>query len=283
MYRIPDAEIDRLLGDDAPYGDLTTHTLGIGAAAGSMVFTARAPLVAGATEEAARIVERAGGRIDRLRPSGSAVVAGEVLLAAHGTAAALLVSWKVAQTLVEYASGIATAARRIVDAARAVNPAVMVACTRKNFPGTKALAVRAVLAGGASLHRLGLSETVLLFPEHRAFLPGGSLALGVGRLKAANPERTIVVEVNTLAEALAAAEAGADVIQLEKFAPAAVAEAVRALSDAPVKVAAAGGVNAGNAAEYAATGAHVLVTSAPYAAPPQDVKVAIGPEGAALG
>ena len=34
-----------------------------------------------------------------------------------------------------------------------------------------ALTARGVWAGGAVMHRLGLSETLLVFPEHRSFLP----------------------------------------------------------------------------------------------------------------
>lgn len=71
------------------------------------------------------------------------------------------------------------------------------------------------------------------------------------------------------------ARAGADVLQLEKFAPARV-QVCRRLIDAEgaqVKLAATGGVHADNAAAYVAAGADLLVTSAPYYAPPRDVKV----------
>jgi len=274
MFRLADAEIDRLLGEDVPYFDLTTQALGIGGVPGRMIFRAGAAQVACATEEAARLLCRAGAEVELAAASGTPLQAGGLLLTATGPAAALLAGWKVAQTLVEYASGIASRTRQIVDAAQAVNPAVAIACTRKNFPGTKAVAVKAILAGGATPHRLGLSETVLVFPEHRAFLGATPLAETVAALKRACPEKKIVIEVTSLAEAEAAAAAGADVLQLEKFAPAAVAQVVERLG-AQVAVAAAGGINAGNAADYAATGATILVTSAPYQAPPLDVKVTI--------
>ena len=47
-----------------------------------------------------------------------------------------------------------------------------VATTRKHFPGTKAMSLKAVLAGGGSVHRLGLSDSILIFAEHRRFLAG---------------------------------------------------------------------------------------------------------------
>ena len=277
MPLIPDAEIDRWLAEDVPFGDLTTHALGIGERPGRMVFAARDAMVVVASEEAARLLVRVGCTVGERRPSGCTTDAGAPLLMAEGPAAALLASWKMAQTLMEYASGIATVARHLVEIARAVNPAVVVACTRKTFPGTKAISLKAILAAGAVPHRLGLSETVLVFPEHRAFLAGESQSSALARLKVACPERKIEVEVDSLDDAVSAARAGADVVQLEKLPPETVAAIVARLADtAPhAKVAAAGGVKPANAADYARAGAHILVTSAPYFAPPVDIKVSI--------
>ncbi|WP_376958040.1 ModD protein [Azospirillum sp. A26] len=271
---LPDAALDALLAQDVPYGDLTTGSLGIAARHARMSFAARGAMVLAGTEEAARLVERAGGRVLRVEPSGTAVEAGALFLEADGPAGALHHAWKVAQTLVEYASGIATRARRIVEAA----PGVTVACTRKNFPGAKDLSVKAVQAGGAVMHRLGLSETLLVFPEHRAFLSDSPEAW-IAALRRKAPEKKIVVEVGSMEEALAFAQAGADVIQLEKLPPAAaraVIEATRHLTPPPV-VAPAGGVTEANAAAYAAAGCRLLITSAPFFGQPADVKVLLGP------
>jgi nicotinate-nucleotide pyrophosphorylase len=120
--------------------------------------------------------------------SGDLVEPGAPLLSGEGSAAGLLRAWKVAQTLVEIWSGVATATRALVSAARSVRPGVSVACTRKNVPGTKALAVAAIKAGGAVPHRLGLSETILLFPEHRAFLSDADLADTARSLRSRAPE-----------------------------------------------------------------------------------------------
>lgn len=277
MIRITDAELERFIHDDLPHGDLTTRSLGLGTEPTAMVFRAGTALVASSTEEAARILTRLGCAVTLAAASGTHAAAGELLLSATGPADAVLAGWKVAQTLVEYASGIATAAARIVEAARAVRPDVVVACTRKTFPGTKAVATKAVIAGGAVPHRLGLSDSVLLFPEHRALLGEGSMAGAIRRLKRSCPEKKVVVEVTSLDEADMAAEAGADVIQLEKFTPAQTAATVTRLGRTGIPIAAAGGVNAANAAAYAEAGATILVTSAPYSAPPVDVKVTITP------
>jgi molybdenum transport protein len=263
-----DEALLRLLDDDVPCGDLTTLSLGIGAAPGRLEFRARQAMTVCATEEAARlfVLAGAGGRIEAA--SGIAAAAGDVLLQAEGDAASLHRAWKTAQTLVEWASGISSAAAAIVAAARPVP----VACTRKNVPGTKAMSVKAVRAGGATMHRLGLSETLLVFHEHRLFL-GERPAEIVARLHAAEPEKKIVVEVGDVEEALR--WSGADVLQLEKFSAQEVV-ACRGALDAAARhplLAAAGGIRADNAAAYVAAGADLLVTSAPYTAPPRDVQV----------
>lgn len=267
---LSDDELSRLLQDDAPCGDLTTESLAIGAAAGRLDFAARAPMVVCGTEEAARLFELAGARVHLLAGSGTALVAGEKLLIAEGSAAQLHRAWKTAQTLAEWASGIASSAAAIV----AESGGVAVACTRKNVPGTKALSVKAVKAGGAVMHRLGLSETLLLFAEHRLFLDEAP-AQTVARLRRAQPEKKIVVEVGDGAEALRWARAGADVLQLEKFSPAVVADCRREIDTLPTRplLASAGGVRADNAAAHVAAGADLLVSSAPFAAPPRDVQV----------
>ncbi|MDA8232974.1 MAG: ModD protein [Magnetospirillum sp.] len=275
--RITDEDLDRLIREDVPYGDLTTRSLALSGQPAEIVFRAGAALVACSTEEAARIMTRLGCVATLAVASGVSVATGEELLSARGPADAVLAGWKVAQTLMEYASGIASAAARIVEAARSVRPDAVVACTRKTFPGTKAVAIKAIVAGGAIPHRLGLSDTLLMFPEHRALLGAVPLAEAIRRLKASCPEKKVVVEVTAEDDAGAAAEAGADVVQLEKFAPDRVAAVARRLAGGTALIAAAGGINAANAAAYAAAGARILVTSAPYSAPPVDVKVTIVP------
>jgi molybdenum transport protein len=115
----------------------------------------------------------------------------------------------------------------------------------------------------------------LLFAEHRLFLGSETPEQTVVRLRLQCPERKLVVEVSSRAEAEIWAQAGVDVLQLEKLPPAEVAAVVQMSERYPQRpvVAVAGGVSFANAEAYAATGAQVLVSSAPYQAPPKDVQV----------
>jgi molybdenum transport protein len=270
-------ELEKLLSDDVPYGDLTTEAIGIGDAPGQMTFAARDPMVVAEAESAAALLEIAGCNVTLTARSGAALTAGTDILTATGSASCLHRGWKVSQTLIEIWSGVATAVRAIVEAAAAVSPDVVVACARKNVPGTKSYAIRAVRAGGAVMHRLGLSETILVFPEHRAFLAGEALDATVRRLRRSAPEKRLVIEVASVEDAAIAAAAGFDVVQAEKFSPPQIAALAARFAGQKTRplIAAAGGINADNAAAYAEAGADVLVTSWPYLARPRDVQVRI--------
>ncbi|WP_393980860.1 ModD protein [Xanthobacter agilis] len=272
-----EALLDELLGEDTPHGDLTTEAIGISGAPARLHMSMRAEATLCGVEVAEALFHKVGVAAERLESSGARVPAGGAILTARGAAGGVFAAWKVAQTLVEYLSGIATLTADIIAAARAVSPEVAVVTTRKTLPGAKAQMIAAIRAGGAFPHRLGLSETLLVFPEHRAFLD--DTVARVAALRLAMPEKKLVVEVKTLDEVIAVLPARPDVFQCEKMTPDAIRAVVEHVEGAgsPALVAAAGGVNLQNAAAYAAAGARILVTSAPYWAKPADVKVAIGP------
>lgn len=275
-YTLSDPELLALLHDDAPCGDATSHALGIGRQYGEMSFHARQAMTLCGIEEAQRMCELQGLHVLASgAASGDPLVAGEFILRVGGPASALHLAWKSAQTWMEYLSGIASSTTTIVAAARTANPAASVVCTRKNFPGTKRGAIKAILSGGASPHRLSLSETLLVFAEHRAFLAGETPSESIARLRHQWPKRAIIVEVADLAEALAWSTAGADILQLEKCPAEEVARIAGATAHTRCRLAAAGGIHADNAAHYVRAGANILVTSAPYFATPRDVAVSI--------
>lgn len=278
MSIVRDEELSRILLDDCPYSDPTTAGLGIADKPARATLTARHDMIVCGVEEAARMFELSGASARIAVGSGAFAPAGTLLLEAAGAGAALHRSYKMAQTLMEMLSGIATSARAIVDAARSANPNCRVACTRKHMPGMKRWALRAIETGGAVPHRLGLSDYVLVFEEHRSLLdPGVPLDEHFQRLKAFAPERRLAAEASGVEEAIQLAQAGAEIVQVDKLTPDEVAAVAAGLRDVSPRLllAAAGGINASNAAAYAAAGADILVTSSPYLATPRDVKVRI--------
>lgn len=273
MFVIPDARLDQFMAEDIPYMDLTTHVLGIDQVPGRITFFTREAGVVCATEEAARILEKCGAQVEYVLPSGSPMDSGQEVLVATGSAGSLHAAWKVCLNLLDHCSAVATKTAQFVGKVKAVNPQVEVLTTRKSMPGTKDLVTKAIMAGGAFPHRLGLSETVLVFDNHTQFLGGfeGFLAR-VPEYKRACVEKRLFVEVNP-DQAMAALEAGVDCLQIEKASPQALADLVVRLRKAnpSVTVVAAGGVNLDNCEAYAAASPDGLVTTCLFSAKPLDM------------
>lgn len=281
MIILNDAELETFLAEDVPYGDLTTAALGIVDQRAKITFATRdRPLVASCTEEAIRLCGLYGLETLGWVKSGTLIPPKSVFLEARGEAGNIHRIWKSVQNLLDYAGGIATYTREAVLLARSVNPDVVVATTRKTTPYTKKIAIKAVESGGGVAHRLGLSESILIFDYHRAFFADdAAFEQAFRRLKISNPEKKAVVEVSDIAEALKYARMGADLLQLEKFPLTKLADAVRILrADFPhILLIATGGISTKNIAEYAGTGVDMIVTSSPYNAAPADIKVIIEP------
>jgi molybdenum transport protein len=280
MIHIPQSRLDQWLSEDVPYLDLTTWLLGFGSRQGRISFCSRQEAVLCGSEEAGRILQELQLTVTRCTRSGTPIHPGEPLLEAEGSAEALHRGWKVCLNILEYASGIATRTRRLVELARQVNPRTEVVATRKNFPGTRELAIKGVLAGGGLPHRLGLSETVLIFQQHLDFLGGvAGLISCLPQLKARAYEKKVIVEVSDPRQAVELCQAGVDGIQFDKLPPAQLAAVVpllKQLNPAPL-VLAAGGIDESNIAGFARCGIDAAVTSTVYHGKPTDMRVTIKP------
>ena len=252
MY-ISDSYLEQLIREDVPDIDLTTHLLGIGTKSGRIEYFTRSEAVVCGTEEAARIYGMLGDVRCEFEPSGTRLAPGDVFMRVWGEAATLHMGWKCCLNIFEYYSALATKTRTMVD---------------------RVHEAKALLVGGSFPHRLGLSETILIFAQHIAFYEGGIEALiaDIPEIKARCCEKKLFVEADA-ADARRFAEAGVDGIQLDKVP---VSELVTLVSeirdiDPHVTIIAAGGVNLDNAREYAATGVDGLATTCLHFAKPLDM------------
>ena len=280
MIYLADADIDRLIQEDVQHGDLTTRTPGIGSQRGEMSFTLRRGGLVSGVAVAARVMQRLGLVVESAVGDGSSLPDGGLVLHGQGRADALHQAWKVSQNIIEWCSGVAQATAAMIAAVRQGNPDAQIACTRKHAPGMRQLALQAVLDGGGIIHRCGTADSILLFANHRYFSPSPfDWRAHIATLRRAAPEKMLIVEADTPEEAAQAMAADADMVQLDKFTPAQVADclALARQQGRRCRFSVCGGINVQNAAQYAATGVALLVTSAPYQAMPADVKVSISP------
>ncbi|EKS7793078.1 ModD protein [Edwardsiella piscicida] len=280
MIFISDSQLDAWLQEDIQGGDITTRALGIGEQRGEMHFYHRQGGCISAIALTCRMLARLGLESIAAVRDGDRVEPGALLLQARGSAAALHQGWKASQNLLEWSCGVSDYAARMVDILRRYQPEGQIACTRKSIPGTRLAAMQAVLDGGAILHRAGCAETVLLFTNHRRFWPQPDDWRGmVARLRRQAPEKPLIVEADTPQEAAAALAAQPDILQLDKFTPAQIAQIqTQAATLAPrCRLSLAGGINLNSIETIAQTGIGLLITSAPYHAAPADIKVRLMP------
>lgn len=282
--RFSNARIDAFIEEDVPYIDLTCEVLSVHNQPGEMEYFTRESCVLAGTDIARRIMRNLGCEVLASSEDGQLVSAGQTFFTVRGAAADLHAAWKVCLNVFDHLSAVATKTRSMVDAVHAVNPECEVLTTRKSMPGAKDLLTCAVMAGGAFPHRLGLSETVLVFEQHLAFFGGfNRFVEEMPRIKARCVEKKLFVEADAQ-RALALARAssdghGVDGIQLDKVPVSELAELVRRIReiDPRITIIAAGGINPQNAGAYAACGVDGLATTAPFTAKPVDMSVRMRP------
>ena len=273
MY-ISDELIDRFIKEDVPYIDLTTLVLGIGGQKGTIQFFSREDAVLCGTEEVIKIFNKLNIDLIKTYPSGTLIKKNEIFLEGSGNAENLHMAWKVSQNILDYSSGIATKMKKLVDKVSLINPNLHVITTRKVIPGTKELTIKAVLAGGGFPHRLGLSETILIFKQHLNFLGGiDELTKILKSVKSKACEKKVIAEIETLEQAIDLCKNGIDGLQFDKVPYDELKTNVDILRsiNPSIIILASGGINESNIEEYAKTGVDAIVTTSVYNAKPIDI------------
>jgi nicotinate-nucleotide pyrophosphorylase (carboxylating) len=203
-----DAIIDRGLAEDVGSGDVTTlATVPEATQAHARLAAKERGVVAGLT-----VAERVFARLDggvSIRwdvAEGESVEAGASVGTLVGPARAILTGERLALNLMQRMSGIATASRAMVEAAR---PATVLD-TRKTAPGLRVIDKLAVRIGGARNHRVGLHDMILIKDNHIAAAGGIRPAIEAARsYRDDHPdELRIEVETRTLDEVRQAMDVG---------------------------------------------------------------------------
>ena len=271
--------IREFLSEDLGYGDITSDALIRHDQRASARLFFKEPGVTAGLEEAAAVFTLLGCEVRQHAPDGASVEARKQLLEIEGSAKALLAGERVALNIVAHMSGIATTTAAVVKSARVANPKVRVAATRKTLPGLKDLAKKAVELGGGDTHRLRLDDCVLIKDNHLELLPSITEAVRLAR-KRVSFTKKIEVEVRDAAQAVEAAEAGADIIMFDNMIPDQMREVLAKLRSKGLcggrLFEASGGITPENAADYAASGVDVIsLGSLTHSAKALDVKLEI--------
>jgi len=145
--------------------------------------------------------------------------------------------------------------------------------TRKTTPGLRALEKAAVAAGGASNHRVGLYDAILIKENHIA--AAGGIAQAVARAREQAPELagTLEVEVRSPTEIDQALAAGAPRLLLDNMDESELRAAVAQVGGR-AELEASGGVSLGTLREVASTGVNwVSMGALTHSAPALDLSL----------
>jgi nicotinate-nucleotide pyrophosphorylase (carboxylating) len=191
---------------------------------------------------------------DAVVADGQTVTAGAILARVEANTRALLTAERTGLNLLGRLSGVATLTAAYVAAVSGTR--ARITDTRKTTPGLRALEKYAVRCGGGINHRFGLDDAILIKDNHVAACGGVGPALARARAHVGHLMK-IEVEVDTLSQFDEALAHRPDVILLDNFSLAAMAEAVTRNAGAVV-LEASGGVTLQTVRAIAETGVDVI-------------------------
>ncbi len=266
--------VARALAEDLGDGDVTTAATVPAGARARAVIRQKAPGVIYGLEVAEQVFRSLDPEVTFARAVDEGVWRedGEVL-SVEGHASALLSGERTALNFLQRLSGVATMAARAVRAIEGTHARIL--DTRKTTPGLRALEKAAVAAGGATNHRAGLYDAILIKENHAAL--AGGVGEAVRRARTHAPGLPLEVECRDLAEVDEALAAGARRLLLDNMRPAQLAAAVKHVAGR-AELEASGGVTLQTLREVASTGVDfVSVGALTHSAPALDLSLLLTP------
>ncbi len=174
-----------------------------------------------------------------------------------GPARSILSGERSALNFLQTLSGTATATKKLLHRLKGTNTQLL--DTRKTIPGLRYAQKYAVLCAGGKNHRMGLYDAYLIKENHIAAC--GSISNAIARAKQQQPELTIEVEVETLAQLTEAIQHQATIALLDNFSLQQVKQAVE-LSDKKIKLEVSGNITMDNINQYAMLGVDYISVGA---------------------
>ena len=248
-----EALVDAALREDLGSGlDATTVATIPANQIATAQFNARKSGVVAGLFAAQAVLEIAGNsaiKFDKQISEGSKVEAGQLIFEATGKVTDLLLAERTALNFLSRLSGIATTSSIWVEAVKGTN--CVVRDTRKTTPGWREIEKFAVRMGGATNHRMNLSDAALIKDNHIAAT--GSIANAINDVRSKFPNLSIEVEIDHLDQMEEAIAGKVDLILLDNMSPDQCKLAVKQCAGR-TKLEASGGITLENARDYAMSG-----------------------------
>jgi nicotinate-nucleotide pyrophosphorylase (carboxylating) len=266
--------VARALAEDLGDGDVTTAATVPEDARARAVITQKAPGVIFGVDVAEATFRALDpeATFERAAAQGTWREGGEVLRV-EGQARALLSAERTALNFLARLSGVATMAARAVDAVAGTRARIL--DTRKTTPGLRSLEKAAVAAGGATNHRAGLYDAILIKENHAAL--AGGVGAAVRRAREYAPALPLEVECRNMAEVDDALAAGAPRLLLDNMTPGELRQAVNHVAGR-AELEASGGMTLQTLRAVADTGVDFISVGAlTHSAPALDLSLILEP------
>lgn len=256
--------IDLALAEDTGWGDITSEILIPPGQEGKASIVAREKGILAGGDIAKLVFLKVDPslKVEVLIPDGEKVKPGDITATVTGSIASILKAERVALNSLCHLSGVASETARYV--ARIRGSTAVITDTRKTSPGLRLLEKYAVRIGGGQNHRLHLGDGVLIKDNHIAALRKLDMSLKdiVAKAKQNAPKGAkIEIEVNTVAQAVEAAQAGAAIIMLDNMSPDEIKRVIE-LVPQKVKLEASGGISLDNIPDVAMAGVDFISVGA---------------------
>lgn len=243
---------DLAYAEDIGDGDITTNNLIDPGENRTAQLVAKADGVVAGLQVAEMVFKKFDKNIEWnvLLPDGSVVKPGDVIAEFKGNYRALLTGERKALNFLQRLSGIASYASRCMKEIEGTK--VEILDTRKTLPGYRYLDKYAVRMGGASNHRFGLYDMVMIKDNHIQVAGGITEAVEAIRKKIPKSIK-IEVETTTIEQVKEALAADVDIIMLDNMSSAMMKECV-AIIDRRAKIEASGNMTTKRIRKVAHTG-----------------------------
>jgi nicotinate-nucleotide pyrophosphorylase (carboxylating) len=252
------ADVRRALAEDFGSGDVTADLLPPQAQAHARVVAREAAVLCGRPWFDACFRELdAHTVIDWRCAEGARIEAETIVCELRGNARALVGAERCALNFLQTLSGTASIAAEYAEAVCGTHATIL--DTRKTVPGLRLAQKYAVRCGGASNHRIGLFDAILIKENHIA--AAGSLAAAVQAARARHPHLLLEVEVENFAELDEALMANVGRVMLDEFSLADIRRAVAHVAGR-VKLEVSGSVSLDRVRALAETGVDYISVGA---------------------
>ena len=247
---------DLAYAEDIGDGDITTNNLVPPGENKTAILVAKEEGVVAGLPVAKMVFQKFDPNIiwNEKKPDGTKVFPGDVLVEFSGNYRALLTGERKALNFLQRLSGIATYANRCMKEIEGHN--VEILDTRKTLPGYRHLDKYAVRMGGASNHRFGLYDMVMIKDNHIQI--AGGIKSAVDSIRKQIPKSIkIEVETTTLEQVQQAIDADVDIIMLDNMSSKMMKEAVQ-LINKRAKIEASGNMTLKRIRKVASTGVNFI-------------------------